>query len=248
MKKLVFMLLAHCTFNGSLSAQNFPTMIKVNGGSFIMGDVTGIGQDDEQPTHKVTLSAFNIAATETTVLQWKVFCNATGKQLPPEPAYGWKDDNPIANINWHDAKAYAEWLSTKTGKKYRLPTEAEWEFAARGGNFSKGTIYSGSNDADSVAWYGGNSNNETHPVAGKKPNELGLYDMTGNVFEWTDDVYYVYTTAEVTNPAGPSTGDKMVFRGGGLMEQSIYTRVSFRGQTPDRNYIFRDTGFRVVCD
>lgn len=246
MKKIVLTLTMTLAVFAVLKAQDLPVMIKVEGGIFIMGDKNG--QIDEVPLHKVTLSTFYIAKTETTVLQWKAFCKATSRALPAPPAYGWKDDAPIANITWNDAIDYTKWLTSTTGKNYRIPTEAEWEFAARGGNLSRGTSFSGSDVIDSVGWYNGNSNNETHAVGKLKANELGLYDMNGNVWEWTNDDYYTYDTASVTNPKGSPKGKEIIFKGGGIMEPATYNRIGMRGQTNDRLYLYRDLGLRVVCD
>lgn len=231
-----------------LNAQKLPEMIKVEGGTFQMGNKNNDGQEDEVPVHRVTLSTFYMAKTETTVLQWKTFCEATGRTMPPAPVYGWESDAPIVNINWNDADAYVKWLSHTTGKKYRIPTEAEWEYAAKGGNTGKDYKFSGSDDPVAVAWYGANSDNRSHPVAKKQPNSLGLYDMTGNVWEWTNDVYARYDTASVVNPRAGTHGEVMVFKGGGLMEPVQYIHITMRGQSDKRDYSYRDLGLRVVCD
>src|SRR5687768_5978427 len=123
MKKITIMIVLAFTLIAGLYAQELPEMIRVEGGSFKMGHAAG--QQDESPVHTVAVSSFFIAKTETTVLQWKTFCNATGRSLPPAPAQGWNDNEPIANISWHDATSYTEWLSVRTGKKYRIPTEPE---------------------------------------------------------------------------------------------------------------------------
>lgn len=239
-----------CFVSASLGlfGQDYPEMVKVKGGSFQMGDEKGLGQDNELPVHQVTLSDFSIARTETTVQQWKMFCQETGRAMPPAPPTGWINDHPIVNIKWQDAADYAAWLTNKTGKKYRLPTEAEWEFAARGGTLSKGFTYSGGDEIDSVAWYAGNAGGKTQPVARKRSNELGLYDMTGNAWEWCKDTYGDYTSAAVTNPTGAATGDAMTFRGGGWYEPDKYSRIAMRGSSDDKGYTFRDLGFRVVCE
>ena len=246
MKKTAIIVVLAFTLVARGYAQELPEMIRVEGGSFKMGHAAG--QQDELPVHSVTLSSFYIAKTETTVLQWKTFCKATGKALPPAPAQGWNDNEPIANISWHDATAYTNWLSTKTGKKFRVPTEAEWEYAASGGITGAGTNYSGSADADVVSWNNQNSDNQTHEVGKKKPNELGIYDMTGNAWEWTNDVHQAYDSVAAVNPKSIADCDKMVFRGGGFMEPPFYTRVTMRGEAPNKEYAFRDLGLRVVCD
>lgn len=228
--------------------KDLPEMVKIAGGTFTMGDVEGIGQDNELPLHEVTLKDFSMSQTEVTVGQWKTFCRATGRQIPEPLVDGSHDNFPIVSVKWEEAIEYTRWLSKQTGKTYRLPTEAEWEYAARGGQLSKKTVFAGSSDIDSVAWYSGNSSKGTHPVAQKKPNELGLYDMTGNVWEWCLDLYADYTSAPVNNPRGAAAGDKIVFRGGGFMEPAQYTRIPFRGQTDDRDYYYRDLGFRVVSE
>lgn len=232
----------------SVTSLNYPEMIKVEGGTFTMGDTKGIGQDNEKPLHEVTLNNFSIAKTETTISQWRAYCNATGRNVPDSVTQKKDDNHPVVNIKWDEAIGYTKWLSEVTGKSYRLPTEAEWEYAAKGGKLTGESSFSGSSDIDSVAWYQGNSNRETHAVAQKKPNELGLYDMTGNVWEWCLDLYEEYTAAAVNNPRGATTGDKIIFRGGGWFEPAQYSQMTLRGQTDDRNYHYHDLGFRVVLE
>src|SRR5258706_1148860 len=132
----------------TLYAQDYPEMITVHGGSFIMGDESG--DQDEKPAHQVVVKTFGLAKTETTVGQWKIFCQNTGRRMPEVPWFGQKGEHPVVNISWDDAVAYCTWLREKTGQHIRLPTEAEWEFAAHGGVKSKGYAYSGGNTADSV--------------------------------------------------------------------------------------------------
>ncbi len=169
--------------------------------------------------------------------------------MPEEPSWGWNDKNSILNVSWNDAIKYCKWLSKKLGKNITLPTEAQWEFAARGGNKSRGYKYSGSNSLDAVAWHDGNSNNKTHNVAQKKANELGLYDISGNVWgEWCLDWYNsdYYSNSPNRNPQGPSSGNRKVLRGGSWYDgASYYCRVAYRNYgSPDyRDY---DFGFRVV--
>ncbi len=182
---------------------HYPEMILVEGGTFTMGDSEMEGEANEQPAHEVTLKSFSMAKTETTVLQWKTYCSATGHKMPETPSWGWIDTHPIVNVSYDDAVAYCDWLSDKTGELYRLPTEAEWEYAARGGKQSKGYKYSGGQSIDMTGWYNGNSNKQTQAVAQKRPNELGLYDMSGNVWEWCKDWYDwygSYTAGAQTNP------------------------------------------------
>ena len=181
--------------------------IFVEGGTFQMGRVN---------RHSVTVSDYSISKTEVTFEQYDAFCDATGRDKPFSESWG-RGDRPVINVSWHDAVAYCEWMTIQTGKTYRLPTEAEWEYAARGGNKSKGYTYSGSNNLDAVAWYANNSNRKTQTVAQKKPNELGLYDMSGNVWEWCSDWYSdsYYRSSPKNDPQGPNSGSRRVLRGGG---------------------------------
>jgi formylglycine-generating enzyme len=145
-------------------------------------------------------------------------------------------NHPVIHVSWNDASEYCNWLSLKTGKSYRLPTEAEWEYAAKGGSQSRGYTYSGSNNAGDVAWCMENSGNETHPVGQKQPNELGIYDMTGNVWEWCSDWYGkdYYAGSPSNNPKGPSTGWNRVYRGGSWGNDARYCRAARRNnRTPD---------------
>lgn len=163
-------------------------MIPVNGGTFIMGATSEQGKDadeSEKPRHKVTIESFSISEAPITVLQYREFCEKTGRKMPSQPMWGWIDNHPIVNVSWFDADAFAQW------KGGRLPTEAEWEFAARGGNQSQHYKYSGGNTPDEIGWFADNTNlTGTRPVRSKKPNELGLYDMSGNVYEWCDNWKY----------------------------------------------------------
>ncbi|MBQ9466176.1 MAG: SUMF1/EgtB/PvdO family nonheme iron enzyme [Muribaculaceae bacterium] len=190
------------------------TMVTVQGGTFTMGATAEQGDDVndyELPTHKVTLSSFEIGKTEVTQALWKAVMG--------EVDCFYEGDNlPIYELSWEECQEFITKLNSLTGEKFRLPTEAEWEFAARGGNKSKGYKYAGSNDIDKVAWYSYNSELDIHPVATKAPNELGLFDMSGNVWEWCNDWFEedYYTPAPQTNPQGPDEGfnDCRVMRGG----------------------------------
>lgn len=225
---------------------DLPEMIRVEGATFTMG--TDAGDRDEKPAHRVTVAGFSIAKTETTMAQWRKFCKATGRSMPEEPWFQQSEQHPVVNVSWDHATAYCQWLSDVTGKHYRLPTEAEWEFAAKGGVKSKGFPYSGGNVPDSVAWLGRKTEG-TMPVGTKAPNELGLYDMTGNVWEWCSDWYAVdyYPNSEKENPKGPSTGQFYTFRGGAWDIGLRNNRVSYRNPLApmSRNH---NKGFRVVCD
>jgi len=251
MKTLETILLIAILFTTVLTttAQTYPEMILVEGGTFTMGDEWMLGNEDEQPTHNVTLKSYKIGKTEVTVKQYRAFCNATGQSMPEAPDWGWQDNHPILRISWYDAVAYCDWLSEKQGSIYRLPTEAEWEYAARGGQKSNGYKYSGSQSAYTVGWIRDNSNNRTHVVAQKKSNELGLYDMTGNAREWCADWYDsdYYAKSPSSNPRGPVSGNKRVMRGCSYGQYSYggYCRVAKRLYgTPKLRLSYY--GFRVV--
>ena len=202
-------------------------MVKVTGGTFSMGATSEQGGDaygDEKPTHKVTLSDYYMCKYEVTQALWKAVMGGNPSRF--------KGDNlPVEQVSWIDCKRFIEKLNSLTGLRFRLPTEAEWEFAARGGNNSRGYKYAGGNTIGDVAWYDGNSSSRTHPVGTKKANELGLYDMSGNVWEWCSDWYGSYSSSLQTNPAGPSTGStgsNRVGRGGCWYLHAGYCRVSHR--------------------
>jgi formylglycine-generating enzyme required for sulfatase activity len=154
------------------------------------------------------------------------------------------NDLPVENISWNDVQVFIKKLNALTGKNYRLPTEAEWEFAARGGKESKGYKYSGSNNIDEVAWYRTNSDNTTHPVGTKKPNELGIYDMSGNVWEWCNDWYSDYSEASQINPTGPTSGTWRIIRGGVMNMAAQYSRITYRAGVPPNS--IGGFGFRLV--
>jgi formylglycine-generating enzyme required for sulfatase activity len=213
-----------------------PNMVFVKGGTFMMG--SNIGDRDERPMHQVTLSDFSIGTYEVTQAQW---CAVMGNN--PSKFSGC-DQCPVEQVSWNDVQQFITILNSKTGKKYRLPTEAEWEYAARGGSKSSGYTYSGSNDIGSVAWYDGSSVSKTHAVGQEQSNELGIYDMSGNVWEWCSDWYGAYSAAAV-NPLGSSSGLYRVFRGGSWVSIAEYCRAVNR----DRDYSdFRNSylGFRLV--
>lgn len=220
-------------------AQHYPNMVDVAGGSFWMGDSL---QDATSGRHEVVLSPFRIAATETTVAQWRVYCEALKIAMPSPPGWGWQEDHPIVNVSWNDVGKYMEWLSKQNGKIYRLPTEAEWEFAANGGN---STVFSGSDDIEEVAWFVKNAGNQTHPAGSKKPNALGLYDMSGNAAEFCQDRFGSYTSRKVTNPKGNQTSFFRMVRGGSWYNTSTFCTNTHREKvatTPRFDYI----GFRIV--
>lgn len=229
-----------------INAESYPEMVTVEGGIYTMGDTAKNGKKDARPVHEVTLKTFKLGKTQTTVAQWKTFCSATGRSMPEKaPSSGWTDSHPIEKVNWYDAMEYCAWLSKKTNTPYRLPTEAEWEYAARGGKLSKGSPFSGGGRLDHVGWFENNSENKTHAVAIKKPNELGLYDMSGNVWEWCSDWYGEYAATAQTNPQGPDTGTYRVLRGGGAEYAALSCRVAYRFfGNPEGCYF--SNGFRVA--
>ncbi len=217
-------------------------MIYVEGGTFTMGassEQSGEADSDESPTHSVTLDSYYIAECEVTQAQWQ-------KIMGNNPSCFKGDSRPVEMVSWNDAQNFCRELSAITGKTYLLPTEAQWEYAARGGKQSKGYKYSGSYAIDAVAWYDGNSGSATHPVKQKRANELGLYDMSGNVWEWCSDWYGSYSSSSQNNPTGAGSGEYRVLRGGSWSYCARYCRTSDRGgNTPS----YRDDyyGFRVVC-
>lgn len=217
------------------------TMVGVKGGTFTMGATSEQGSDadsDEKPTHQVTLSDYYIGETEVTQELWKAVMGSN-------PSYLSGTNLPVERVSWDDCQTFITKLNQLTGKNFRLPTEAEWEYAARGGQKSRGYKYAGSNTLSDVAWYTDNSGSKTHPVKQKQANELGLYDMSGNVWEWCQDWFGSYTSNAQTNPTGPSSGSNRVFRGGSWLSNAFGCRVASRGgNSPGArgNYL----GFRVV--
>ena len=214
------------------------TMILVEGGTFRMG--SNDGDSDEKPVHSVTLSSCYIGQTEVTQALWWAVMG--GKS-------SYKDDNmPMENVSWENCQNFINKLNQLTGQKFRLPTEAEWEYAARGGRNSKGYKYSGSNTLGDVAWYDDNSDDNTHPVAMKQANELGLYDMSGNVWEWCQDLYgeNYYKNSPNKNPTGPTSGSSRVIRGGCWCNSDRdVLRVSCRFSTAPSN-ITSTIGLRLA--
>ena len=201
-------------------------MVAVKGGTFQMG-ATSEQQDtydDERPVHSVTLSDYYIAETEVTQALWQAVMGSN-----PSSFTG-NNQRPVESVSWDDCQTFISRLNAKTGMNFRLPTEAEWEYAARGGNRSNKIQYSGSSNIDNVAWYHNNSGSTTHPVKGKSPNELGLYDMSGNVWEWCSDWYSsdYYSNSPRNNPQGPSSGSNRVLRGGSWISNAQYCRVANR--------------------
>lgn len=225
----------------------------VQGGSFMMGCTSEQGGDcesDEKTLRRVTVSDYYIGVFEVTQGQWEKVMGTSvtqqrNKKNPSLSLVGTGSDYPMYYVSWEEAMAFCRELSRQTGKTYTLPTEAQWEYAARGGNQPDGSKYSGSYSVDAVAWYDGNSGSSTHPVGTKRPNALGLYDMSGNVYEWCLDWYGDYSDYDTENPTGASSGSYRVLRGGCWGSRAQGCRVSYRGNgSPDgRGNIF---GFRVV--
>ena len=232
------------------------TMVTVKGGKFTMGatdEQDGDVNDKERPAHQVTVSTFSIGQTEVTQALWLAVMGTNPSYFTS--AHGYTDDlqRPVEGVSWYDCRIFTSRLNQITGKQFRLPTEAEWEYAARGGNLSQGYLCAGSNDPNEIAWYCDNipSNTSetagygTQPVASKLPNELGLYDMSGNVWEWCFDRFGPYGKKSQKNPIGPKSGDSRVNRGGSWLESAGSCRVSGRYDCVPA-YLSNDLGLRLA--
>ncbi len=228
-------------------------MIAVEGGTFTMGATEEQGSDasdGEKPAHQVTLSSYMIGKTEVTQELWEAVMGKSLSQIASElgnSTRGVGINYPMYYVSWEDCQEFITKLNALTGKTFRLPTEAEWEFAARGGTKSQGFTYSGSNTVDDVAWYFDTSSSTTHPVATKAPNELGIYDMSGSVYEWCNDWYSrsYYTSESQTNPTGPDSGSNRVWRGGSWAGDARACRVSNRS-SKDPTYRGNYLGLRLA--
>ncbi len=210
------------------------TMVFVEGGTFTMGateEQAGEAQSDEYPTHQVTLSSYYIGQTEVTQALWIAVMGNNPSEYQAANGYPEELNRPVEMVNWNECQTFISTLNELTGRQFRMPTEAEWEFAARGGNKSMGYTYAGSNNINEVAWWNGNvstSFDGPKAVATKAPNELGLYDMSGNVWDWCQDWYGSYTSDPQVNPTGAKTGYLRVFRGGYYRAFTMKCRVAFR--------------------
>ncbi len=224
-------------------------MIPVEGGTFSMGATPEQGSDAssrEKPVHQVTVSSYYLGETEVTQALWQAV-------MGDFPSYFTGMQLPVEQVSWVDCQAFIAALNAMTGQQFRLPTEAEWEFAARGGNMSMGYKYSGSDNLASVAWYSYNDSWDvrgtgyygTHPVATRNPNELMLYDMSGNVHEWCQDWYGVYDSAAQIDPVGPNIGTTRVYRGGSWYFDEWFCRVSFRNSVSP-SYTSYGIGLRLA--
>lgn len=230
--------------NDRILAQIENDMVTINGGTISIGATyeQENPMDREYPIHEVTISSFKLSRYEVTQEQWQAV-------MTENPSHNIGANRPVDNVSWNDCQRFINRLNQLTGKNYRLPTEAEWEFAARGGNNSRNCQFSGSDYADGVAWHSGNSGNTSHDVGQKQPNELGLYDMSGNVFEWCSDFYGNYSYGHQYDPTGPSSSssNQHVGRGGGYNLGAKFCRVS--GRTPGKaNYKSTSLGLRLAHD
>ena len=240
MRRSVFIILSLFILNLTTNAQNIIDetitvngvsfkMIFVEGGSFMMGASVKMAHENERPAHQVTLSNYWIGETEVTEGLWKA---VMGKL--PHPGIGGMliqgDNYPVKHVSLDDAQEFLTALNSLTGKSFKIPTEAQWEFAARGGNKSWGNVFSGSNFIDEVGWMSDNSGHAAHEVAQMSANELGIYDMSGNVYEWCSDWYGKYDNgvSPLINPTGPPSGTDKVIRGGCWESDADGCRVSFR--------------------
>jgi len=222
----------------SLIDEIFHYLVYVEGGTFMMGSNDKDASKAEKPVHQVTVSSYMIGKYPVTQREWQAV-------MGNNPSYFKGDDLPVECVSWNDVQEFIQKLNRLTGKEYRLPTEAEWEFAARGGNSSRRYKYAGSNNIDDIAWYSLNSGVKTHPVGLKRANELRLYDMSGNVWEWCSDWSGSYGVSAVINPQGPSIGQGRVLRGGDWYVRATDCRSTCRRSNPPDSYS-KNVGFRLA--
>jgi sulfatase modifying factor 1 len=227
------------TYRDSVTGIEF---VLVRGGCFQMGDVFNDGDREERPVHEVCVDDFYLGKYEVTQGQWKMI-----KSRNPSSNHD-NDMNPVEDVSWNDVQDFIKELNQKTGRYYRLPTEAEWEYAARsGGHREKWAGTNNENELDSYAWNNNNSNRDTHPVGQKRPNALGLYDMTGNVWEWVGDWYdrSYYSESPRNNPSGPARGGDRVYRGGSYKDRADDLRTMKRENKSNRRSD-SSLGFRLA--
>ena len=218
-----------------------PEVVLVQGGTFTMGS----NVEKNETTHNVSLSSYSIGKYPVTVGQYKKYCTATGTAMPEAPSWGWNDKHPMVKVNYYEAVAYCNWLGNTYGGDWRLPTEAQWEFAARGGTKSNHNTYSGSNDLEDEGGDTESARGRTQVVGHKKANKLGIYDMSDNVWEWCKDWYGDDSTEAETKPKDSTSGAERVLRGGNWFITASFCRVadriSFASASQNDNL-----GFRVV--
>lgn len=218
-------------------------MVRVKSGRLVMGATREMGSrfNSEIPRHEVAITEnFYIGKYEVTQALWKAV-------MGTNPSFFKGDNLPVENVSWNECKAFITKLNRLTGKRFRLPTEAEWEYAAYGGPENQGYMFSGGNDQTKVACYVGNSNGKTKPVGSKQPNELGIYDMSGNVAEWCQDWFGKYTSGLKTNPKGPSSGTLKIYRGGSYKSDAWYVNCIYRSKA-NTNTKQNSIGFRLALN
>lgn len=272
MHRMVLSVLIACFITVSAQAadkkKDSYNFISVPAGCFAMGNTFDDPYHTEMPVHEVCLGSFSISPFPVTRQEFEKFVIETGYRTDAEksggcyiyvsssweknPAANWRNpgfqqegDHPVVCVSWNDTVEYTGWLARKNNREYRLPTEAEWEYAARSGG--KSERFAGGDDVDKVAWYASNSDNRTHPVGRKQSNGLGLYDMSGNVWQWTGDWYdrRYYRVSPRNDPQGPASGTKRVFRGGSWFYDQRGVRATYRDfSAPDFSSSY--LGFRLV--
>jgi formylglycine-generating enzyme required for sulfatase activity len=260
--------------SAAIRSFNTPELVSIDGGTFQMGSVGGDAPENERPVHPVNIPSFSLGKFEVTVREFSHFITETKYRTTSDSlGFSWVYDNgewvkgnninwtndihgklieladmdvPVIHVSWTDAMNYCKWLSKGTNQKFRLPTEAEWEFAARGGKLSRDYVFSGSNTLEQVGWFRQNSKENVAKVGLKKANELGLYDMSGNVMEWCYDLYdeKFYAVATPENLYGPAIGNERVARGGSWFTPDELCRATFRMAYPESSR-GGNIGFRI---